>query len=203
MNPAPGLDTCLLYEDDSDQDAYLFPLPMVDKSNDGPEDLMALSRPTTFRPDVPIEPAEEIPLHQEDGTRAAHFGSKFFSMGFGTQKIEGRFDARNVTKPIFAAGSSSTAAHRPCRQDLAIHEVSHHHQLAVVSPSAERPLQFVEHDVPQPTLPPSVSDGLPTESNSKKHKLRKTCGIRRTHEIILNRGACHVSGREHTVSCTR
>ena len=56
---------------------YLFPLRMVDESNDSPEDLMALSRqvlfdtgaarsvcPTTFRPDVPIETSEEIPLHQ-------------------------------------------------------------------------------------------------------------------------------------------
>ena len=60
--------------------------------------------PTTFRPDVPIEPSEEFPLHQADGTRVAHFGSKFFSMGVGTQKIEERFDVRNVTKPIVAAG---------------------------------------------------------------------------------------------------
>ena len=111
VNPAPGLDAYLLHEDDSDQDVYLFPLPMVDESNDSPEDLMVLSRqvlfdtgaarsvcPTTFRPDVPIEPSKEIPLHQADGTRVAHFGSKFLSMGVGTQKIEGRFDVRNVTK---------------------------------------------------------------------------------------------------------
>ena len=90
---------------------------MVDEFNDSPEDLMALSRqvlfdtgaarsvcPTTFRPDVPIEPSEEIPLHQADGTRVAHFGSKCLSMGVGTQKIEGRSDVRNVTKPIVAAG---------------------------------------------------------------------------------------------------
>ena len=73
-SPAPGLDTYLLHENDSDQDVYLFLLPMVDECNDSPEDLMALSRqvlfdtgaarsvcPTTFRPDVPIEPSEEIP----------------------------------------------------------------------------------------------------------------------------------------------
>ena len=112
-----GLDACLLYEDDSDQDAYLFPLPRVDERNDSPEDLMALSRqvlfdtgaarsvcPTTFRLEVPTEPSEEIPLHQADGTRVAHFGSKFLSMGLGTQKIEGRFDVRNATKPTVAAG---------------------------------------------------------------------------------------------------
>ena len=117
VNPAPGLDACLLYDDDSDQDAYLFPLPMVDESNDSPEDLMALSRqvlfdtgtarsvcPTTFRPDVPIEPSEEIPLHQADGARVAHLGAKFLIIGVGTQKFEGRFDVRNVTKPIVAAG---------------------------------------------------------------------------------------------------
>ena len=102
LNPAPGLDACLLWEDDSDQDAYLFPLPMIDERNDSPEDLMALSRqvlfdtgaarsvcPTTVRPDVPIEPSEEIPLHQADGTRVAHSGSKFLSMGVGTLKIKG------------------------------------------------------------------------------------------------------------------
>ena len=84
VNPAPGLDACLLYEDDIDQDAYLFPLPIVDESDDSPEDLMALSRqvlfdtgaarsvcPTTSRPDIPIEPPEETPLHQADGTRVA------------------------------------------------------------------------------------------------------------------------------------
>ena len=60
--------------------------------------------PTTFRPDVPIEPSEEIPLHQADGTRVAHVGSKFLSMGVGTQKFEGMFDVRNVTKPIVVAG---------------------------------------------------------------------------------------------------
>ena len=60
--------------------------------------------PTTFRSDVPIEPSEEIPLHQADGTRVAHFGFKFLSMGVRTQKIEGRFDVRNVTKPIVAVG---------------------------------------------------------------------------------------------------
>ena len=49
VNPAPGLDACLLNEDDSDQDAYLFPLPIIDESNDSPEDLMALrSQPGTF-----------------------------------------------------------------------------------------------------------------------------------------------------------
>ena len=63
--------------------------------------------PTTFRPDVPIEPSEKVPLHQAHGTRVAHFGSKFLSMGVGTQKIEGRFDVRNVTKPIVAAGQRS------------------------------------------------------------------------------------------------
>ena len=90
---------------------------MIDESNDSLEDLMSLSRqvffdtgaarlvcPTAFRPDVPIEPSEEIPLHQADGTRVAHLGSKFLSMGVGTQKNEGRSDVRNVTKPIVAAG---------------------------------------------------------------------------------------------------
>ena len=74
VSPVPRLDACFLFEDDGDQDPYLFPLSMVDESNDSPEDLMALSRqvlfdtgaarsvcPTTFRPDVPIEPSERDP----------------------------------------------------------------------------------------------------------------------------------------------
>ena len=60
--------------------------------------------PPTYRPDVPIEPSKEIPLHQADGTRVAHLGSKFLSKGVGNQKIEGTFDVRNVTLPIVAAG---------------------------------------------------------------------------------------------------
>ena len=40
---APGLDACLLHENDSDKDAYLFPSAQVDESNDSREDLMALS----------------------------------------------------------------------------------------------------------------------------------------------------------------
>ena len=95
----PGPGACLRCEDDSDQDPCLFPLPTVEESNDSPEDRMAFSRkvlfdtgaarsvcPTTFRPDVPIEPSEEIPLHPADGTSVAHFGTKFLSMGVGTQK---------------------------------------------------------------------------------------------------------------------
>ena len=106
------------------EDAYLFPLPIVDESNDSTEDLMALSRqvlfdvgaatsvcPSTFRPDVPIEPPEEIPLHQADCTRVAHFGSKFLSIGVGTQKIEGRFDVRHVTKSVVAAGQVTYRDH--------------------------------------------------------------------------------------------
>ena len=48
VNPAPGLDACLLYEDESDQDAKR--------------------------------------SHQADGTRVAHFGSKFLSMVLALRK---------------------------------------------------------------------------------------------------------------------
>ena len=95
---------------------------MTDENGDSPEVLMSLSHhvlfdtgaarsvcPSTFRPDVPVEPSEEVPLHQADGTRVAHYGSKFLKMGVGTQRIEGRFDVRNVTKPIVAAGQVTDA----------------------------------------------------------------------------------------------
>ena len=71
----------------------------------------------TFRP-VPIEPSEEIPLRQADGTRVAHFGSKFLSMGVGTQTIEGRFDVRNVTKPTVAAGQVTDRGQGLCFVEL-------------------------------------------------------------------------------------
>ena len=113
LTTAPGLDACLLFEKDSNPDAYLFPLPMI---AEGAGDLMALSRqllfdrgaarsvcPSTYRPDVPIEPFEEIALHQADGPRVTHFGSKFLSVGVGTQKIAGRFGVMSVTKPMVAA----------------------------------------------------------------------------------------------------
>ena len=104
----------------------MFPLSIIDKCNDNPEDLVASSRqvlfdtgaarsvcPTTLRTDVPIEPSEEIPLHQVDGTSVAHFRSKFLSVGVGTQKIEGRFDVRNKTDCCCRTGdgqrSGSTA----------------------------------------------------------------------------------------------
>ena len=80
----------------------MFSLPTVDESNDSPEGLMALSRQvlfdtaaarsvctTTLRPDVPIEPSEEIPLHQAECTRVAHFGSKFLSVGVLSKSKEG------------------------------------------------------------------------------------------------------------------
>ena len=101
---------------------------MIEESNNGPENLMALSRqvlfdtgaarsvcPSTFRPDVPIEPSEEIPMHQADCTRVAHFGSKIPSMGVGTQEIEGRFDVINVTKPTVAAGQVTDRGQRVWR----------------------------------------------------------------------------------------
>ena len=117
VSPAPGMDACLLYENDSDQDVYLFPLPMADESNDSLEDLMALSRQVLFDTGAARSVPNNVqtrcsnraitrspPLHQADGTKVAHFGSKFLSIGVGTQKIEGTFDVRNVTEPIVAAG---------------------------------------------------------------------------------------------------
>ena len=108
-----GLDACLLHEEDSDPDAYLFPLPLIDEGDDSPEDsrqVLVDTRaarsvfPSTFRPDVPIEPSKEIPLHRADGTKVAHFGSKCPSVGVSSQKIEGTLDVRNVTKPTVAPG---------------------------------------------------------------------------------------------------
>ena len=76
-NPAPGLDACILHEDDSDQDAYLVQTRCSNRA-------------------IKRDPTASSGRH--------HFGSKFLSMGVGAQKIEGRFDVRKVTKPIVAAG---------------------------------------------------------------------------------------------------
>ena len=118
MSPAPSLDTCLLYEDDSDQDVYLFPLPMVDESNDSPEDLMALSHQVLFdtgvavsqcaqqRSDQMFQSSHQKRSHCIKRTARVFLTSVPSSSAWfvGTQKIEGRFDVRNWTKPIVAAG---------------------------------------------------------------------------------------------------
>ena len=104
VNPAPELDACLLYEETVIKTRSCSHCPRLARVTAVRKDLMALSRPSTFGLDVLIEQSEEIPLHQADGTRVDHFGSKFLNMCVGTQKIEGRCDVRNVTKPIVAAG---------------------------------------------------------------------------------------------------
>ena len=113
VNPAPGLDACLLHEDDSDQDACLFLLPMVDESNDSPEDLMALSRQMLFDTGAAVSVPNDVQTRCSNrairrnptASSERHESCSLPQHGcWYSKKIEGRLDVRNVTKPIVAAG---------------------------------------------------------------------------------------------------
>ena len=117
LSPAEQ-DVCLLREDDSDQSAYPYSLPMIDGGNGDLEDLVGLLRQerdtealeafkrdnldtdattvqhprTTFRPDVEIEPPEEVPINSESPTSV------------GIQKAEGKFAVRDVKELVADAG---------------------------------------------------------------------------------------------------
>ena len=116
---ALGLDACLLHKEDSDPDACLFPLPMIDEGDDSPEDLTALSRQVLFDQCAHRRSDPTFPLNRrrrssctKQMARTWHFGSKFLSMGVGNQKIEGTVAVRNLTKPIVAAGQVTDKVQR-------------------------------------------------------------------------------------------
>ena len=122
LSPAPEQEVCLLREDDSDQSAYPYSLPMIDGGNGDLEDLVGLLRQvwfdtealeafkrdnldtdattvqhsrTTFRPDVEIEPPEEVPVNSDSPTSV------------GIQKAEGKFAVRDVTELVVDAGQQT------------------------------------------------------------------------------------------------
>ena len=118
VSPAPGLDACLLYEDDSDQDAYLFPLPMIDESNDSPgrsDGFVAPGASSTRELRGQCAQQRSDQMFQSSHQKRSHCikravrellislpGSSAWVLAL--RKIEGRFNVRNVTKPIVAAG---------------------------------------------------------------------------------------------------
>ena len=94
---------------------------MIDEVGD-PEDVMALSQLVLFdtgssQVGLPIDVQTRCPYRAVGGGPAASGGwhescslrFQVLRMGVGTQKIEGTFDVRNVTKPIVAAGQVTDA----------------------------------------------------------------------------------------------
>ena len=120
--PAPGLDVCLLYEEDSDPDAYLFPLPMIDEGCDSPSLCRDKCSSTREPPDqcahrrsgrtFPPNRRRRSRCIKQMARRWLTLAPKFLSMGVGNnQKTEGTFDVRNVTMPIVAAGQVTDEGH--------------------------------------------------------------------------------------------
>ena len=99
-SPAHELDVRFLHGGDDDPDEYLLPLPVIEES-DGDctrqmrSDMSAAKQldPSAFKPDVQIEPSEEVPV-----------GSKFFNISDGAQAVKGRLGVRCVAGSIIADG---------------------------------------------------------------------------------------------------
>ena len=116
----PERDVCLFHEDDNDQSAHPCPSPLIDRGGDDLEDLMVLPCQVWFDLEAP-EAFERDDLdtiattEQHLGTlarlevriespREISANSKFLNTSVGTQKVEGEFAVRNVTKLTDAAG---------------------------------------------------------------------------------------------------
>ena len=83
---------------DDDPDKYLLPLPVIEKSDDDytsqmRSDVGAAKQvdPSAFRPDVQIEPSEEVPV-----------GSKSLNMTDGAQAVGGRLGVRRAAGSVVA-----------------------------------------------------------------------------------------------------
>ena len=138
----PERDVCLFHEDDDDQSAYPCPSHPIDGGCDDLEDLMVLlcqvwidtEAPEAFkrwdemdknatteqrlrtlaRSEVRVESPGEISAN-----------SKFLDTSVGTQKVEGEFAVRNVTKPTDAAGPPTDEGReaRPSEADEPVRRV--------------------------------------------------------------------------------
>ena len=93
---------------DDDPDEYLFPLPVIKGSDDDytsqtRSDMSAAKQVdlSAFRPDVQIEPSEEVPV-----------GSKFLSMRDGAKAVGGRLGVKCVTGSVFAAEQAMARGQR-------------------------------------------------------------------------------------------
>ena len=132
-SPAAEQDACLLHENDSDQRMYSCPSP-TDRGGDGLENLAASSSlqawfdmevlearendnldvvvtteqhsKTTFRPDVQVEPSEEVPDNSESITSV------------DTRKVERKFAVRNVTELIVDDGKQADKGRKMWLNDV-------------------------------------------------------------------------------------
>ena len=116
----PERDVCLFHEDDNDQSAHPCPSLLIDRGIDNLEDLMVLPCQAWFdteatdaseRDDLDTIATTEQHLRtlarsevRIESPREISARSKFLNTSVGTQKVEGEFAVRNVTKLIDAAG---------------------------------------------------------------------------------------------------
>ena len=116
----PERDVCLFHEDDNDQSAYPCPSPLIDRGSDDLEDLMVLPCQVWFDAEAPeafecdgLDTTATTEQHlrtlarsevQADSPREISVNSKFLNTSVGTQKVEGEFAVRDVTKPTDATG---------------------------------------------------------------------------------------------------
>ena len=105
---AQKLGACFPHAGDDDPDEYLFPLPGIKGSDDDytsqtRSDVSAAKQVdlSAFRPDVQIEPSEEVPV-----------GSKFLNMSDGAKAVGGRLGVRCVTGSVFAAEQAMARGQR-------------------------------------------------------------------------------------------
>ena len=106
----PERDVCFFHEDDNDQSAYLCPSPLIDRGSDDLEDLLVLPCQVWFDAEAPESATTEQHLTtlarsevQIQSPREISANSTFLNKSVGTQKVEGEFAVRNVTKSTDAA----------------------------------------------------------------------------------------------------
>ena len=121
-------DVCLFHEDDNDQSAYPCPSHLIDRGGDELEDLMMLPCWVWFDMEAP-EASERDGLDtiatteqhlrtlarsevRIESPRETSANSKFLNTRVGTQKVEGEFAVRDVTKLTDAAGRPTKVGKR-------------------------------------------------------------------------------------------
>ena len=116
----PERGVCLFHEDDNDQSAYPCPSPLIDRSSDDLEDLMALPCQVWFDAEAPesfecdgLDATATTEQHLRtlarsevriESPKEITANSKFLNTSVGTEKVEGELAMGNVTKSTDAAG---------------------------------------------------------------------------------------------------
>ena len=118
LSTVPERDVCLFHECDNDQRAYPCPSPMLDRDDDDLKDLKVLPCQAWFDTEAPeafdrdnFDTIATTVQHLRmlarsevriESLREISVNSKFANTSVGTQKYEGVFTVRNVTKPTAA-----------------------------------------------------------------------------------------------------